>query len=248
MSLNKAIILAGGLGTRLNPITKIITKHLLPIYNLPLIYYPILTLLNSNIKKILIISDSKNLFFLKKLLGDGSFFKIKIQYKIQKKPNGISEAFIIGKKFIANDDVVLILGDNVFLGSQIKKKIKIAKKNLKMKLSTIFAIKVKDPERFGVAYLKSGNLVKIVEKPKKPLSNLAIPGIYFFTNDVVRKVKEVIPSKRGELEITSLLNIYKNLGLLKCEVFDKKNFYWKDAGTFESILEASNYIKKNPIK
>lgn len=242
--VTKGIILAGGKGSRLFPVTKVISKHLLPVYKKPLIFYPLETLIKAKIKDILIISDPTNIKLLKKLLGDGSNYKVKINYEIQNYPNGISEFFIIGNKFIGNDDVCLILGDNIFYHTkEFKKFVQSAIRNLKKKLCTIFVKPVSNPRFFGIAYFnKKKKIINIVEKPKKAKSNMAVLGMYFFTNDVIKKAKILKPSKRCELEITSLIKLYINEN--KVEVKNLKNIFWADCGTFDSLLDASLKIKK----
>ena len=242
----KAIILAGGYGTRLYPISRIFSKQLFPIYDKPMIFYPLKLLSNLKIKEICIISDSKNIKNIKKII---SFYKKKdqkITFKIQDKPNGLPEAFLISKKFIGNDNVILLLGDNIFfnmLYSQIKK----AFINLKKEYSTIFGYKVKNPEEFGVAKLnKKSQIIDILEKPKKKISNIAVVGLYFFTNNVIKYSKILKPSKRNELEITDLIKLYLNEKKLKIEILKKKT-KWFDAGTFDSILKISNFVKNKKI-
>lgn len=240
----KGIILAGGKGTRLLPITKVISKHLIPIYNKPLIYYPLELLIKAKIKDVLIISDTKNIKLLKNLLGNGSIHNIKISYKIQKNPNGICEAFILGKKFIGKDNVSLVLGDNIFYNkNKLSKLLNVALVNLKKNLCTIYGKKVKNPSDFGIAYFNNKKkLIDIIEKPKKTKSNIAVVGLYFFTNDVVKKVKLIKPSKRGELEITSIIKIYINES--KVILKNLNNIFWADCGTFDSLLNASLKIKR----
>ena len=240
----KGIILAGGKGTRLFPVTKVISKHLIPVYKKPLIYYPLELLIKAKIKDILIISDIRNIKLIKDLLGNGSNHRIKISYKIQKKPNGITEAFILGKKFIGKDNVSLVLGDNIFYDNEkLPKLLDDAITNLKNNLCTIYGKKVKNPSEFGIAYFdKKNKLIDIIEKPKKILSNIAVVGLYFFTNDVVKKVNLIKPSKRGELEITSLIKIYIDDG--KVILKNIKNIFWADCGTFDSLLRSSLKIKE----
>ena len=239
----KGIILAGGKGSRLFPVTKVISKHLIPVYNKPLIYYPLELLIKAKIKDILIISDNKNIKLLKNLLGNGSDYKIKISYKIQKNPNGISEAFILGKKFIGKDNVSLILGDNIFYGKKyLLKLLNSAILNLENNLCTIYGKRVKNPSDFGIAYFnKKKKLIDIVEKPKKTKSNMAVVGLYFFTNDVIKKVKLIKLSKRGELEITSIIKLY--IDEKKIILKNLKNIFWADCGTFDSLLYTSIKIK-----
>ena len=242
--VTKGIILAGGKGTRLFPVTKVISKHLLPVYKKPLIFYPLQTLIKAKINDILVISDPVNIKLLKKLLGNGLNHKVKINYKIQMHPNGISEAFIIGNKFIGKDHVCLILGDNIFNHTKkFSKLIKSALKNLKKNICTIFAKPVGNPRSFGIAYFnKKKKIINIIEKPKKTESNMAVVGMYFFTNDVIKKTKMLKPSKRHELEITSLIKLYIDEG--RVAVKNLKNIFWADCGTFDSLLKTSIKIKK----
>ncbi|WP_089697862.1 glucose-1-phosphate thymidylyltransferase RfbA [Candidatus Pelagibacter communis] len=233
------IILAGGSGTRLAPITQSISKQLLPVYNKPMIYYPLSTLMTAKIRNILIISDPKNINLYKDLLGNGKHIGIKLNYKVQKKPRGLSEAFVLGKKFIGNRKVVLILGDNIFYGDNLKEKlIKAASSNENI----IFGYRVKDPQRYGVAKInKKGRLESIIEKPKISPSNIAITGMYFYNNDVVKKVTELKYSKRGELEITDLNNIYIKNNNLNLYTLGSETA-WLDTGTFQSLSDASMFV------
>ena len=236
----KGIILAGGKGTRLYPITKAISKQLLPVYNKPMIYYPINTLMKIGIKDILIITTPEDQVYFKNLLIDNKDFKIKFEFKIQNKPNGIAEAFIIGEDFIQNDDVCLILGDNLFFNSKA-----IHQKKL-IKSSKIFVKEVKNPNSYGVLKLDNDIPKLIYEKPKQNISNYIVVGIYMYDNSVINKVKKLKPSKRGELEITDLNNIY--LKKRDCEVvFMEKNSVWFDSGDFDSLLNASNFVSKKNI-
>lgn len=238
------IILAGGSGSRLYPVTKYISKHLLPIFDKPMIYYPIRVLKKIGIKKILLITNPEDQRNYRKVLRNGKEFGVNITYALQKKPLGIAEAFIIGKKFIKKNRVILILGDNIFFGGNIFKTLKKAKN---MRECVIFLKKVSNPKRFGIAYLnKKKEILKIIEKPKKPRSNLAVTGIYFYSSDVVNFAEKLVPSKRGELEITDINNNYLKLNRLKNFTLNKNSF-WKDAGTFESLLETSNLIQKYKI-
>ena len=239
----KGIILAGGYGKRLYPITKVISKQLLPVYNKPMIYYPLSTLMLSGIRDILIISTPYDIDNYKLLLGDGSNFGIKISYEIQDKPNGLAEAFIIGEKFIGNDDVCLILGDNIFYGKSIPKVLKSTSSQLiNGNESIIFGYYVKDPQRYGVVDFDSNLKVKSIdEKPKNPKSNYAVVGLYFLKNDVINIAKECTPSNRGELEITSINNKYLDKGRLNIKILD--SIFWLDTGTHDALVEASNFIK-----
>tara|TARA_B100000989_G_C19521372_1_gene464331 strand:- start:129 stop:986 length:858 start_codon:yes stop_codon:yes gene_type:complete len=235
----KGIILAGGTGTRLNPITISFSKQLLPVYDKPLIYYPLSTLLNLKITEILIIVNPDQILNFKKLLGDGSMFGIKLKYIIQKKPNGIAESFVIGRNFIKDSPVALILGDNIFYGQDFYKDIKLLDIN---NSATIFLYKVNNPSQYGVANLKNNKIKSIVEKPKKTTSNLAVTGLYLFDKNVIKNVNKLKPSKRGELEITDLNNIYlKNKNLNYIQLNDSS--VWFDAGTPISLLYASQYIQ-----
>ena len=239
----KGIILAGGHGKRLYPITKVMSKQLLPIYNKPMIYYPLSTLMLSGIRDILIISTPKDINNYELLLGDGSDLGIKISYKIQDKPNGLAEAFIIGEKFIGNDDVCLVLGDNIFYGKDLPKILKSASNELvENNESIIFGYNVKDPERYGVVSFDSKlEVVSIDEKPSKPKSNIAVVGLYFFKNDVINFAKQCIPSNRGELEITHIHNQYLEQKRLNIKILD--SIFWLDTGTHDALAEASSFIK-----
>jgi glucose-1-phosphate thymidylyltransferase len=238
----KGIILAGGYGSRLWPITKSINKHLLPIYDKPMVYYPISTLMLAGLIEICIITRPEDIELFQYLLGDGSQWGIRITYKIQEKPEGIAQAFLIAREFIGKEDVVLILGDNIFYGNGLIDKIKQGVDNQKKGFSSIYTYHVVDPERFGVAEFDAhGNVISLEEKPDNPKSNYAVTGIYFYTNDVVEKVKQLSPSKRGELEITDLNKLYLNNGKLK-SVQMGRGFAWLDTGTFESLLEAASFI------
>ena len=234
----KGIILAGGKGTRLYPITRAISKQLLPVYNKPMIYYPIYTLEKIGIKDVLIITTPNDQVYFKNLLINNDDFKVKFFFEVQKKPNGIAEAFIIGEKFIKNDDVCLILGDNLFFNSQLIY-------NVKMKVSAkIFVKKVDNPNLYGVLEEKNNFPYLIHEKPKKQISKNAVVGIYMYTNSVINYVKRLKPSKRGELEITDLNNLYINNN--DCEViYLEDDSQWFDSGDFDSLLKASNFVKKN---
>ena len=238
----KGIILAGGSGTRLYPLTKGVSKQLLPIFDKPMIYYPLSVLMLADIKEILIITTKEDRHsYKKRLLGDGSNLGISLTYKVQSKPKGLADAFLIGKNFIGNDDVALILGDNIFYGQGFTSILHKAKESLDG--AAIFTYKVKDPSRFGVAELnKEGNLISIEEKPK-PKSDLAVTGLYFYKNDVVDIAKEVKPSSRGELEITSVNDKYLERGNIDVHVLGR-GFAWLDTGTIESLLEASHLCRQ----
>lgn len=237
----KGIILAGGSGTRLYPMTKAVSKQLLPIYDKPMIYYPLSTLMLAKINDILIISTPEDTPRFKSLLGDGSQFGIKLSYKVQEKPNGLAQAFVLGEKFIGKDDVCLVLGDNIFYGNGFTDILMTAKNNKGR--ATVFGQYVKDPERYGVVeFDKNGKVLSLEEKPKDPKSNYAVVGLYFYDNRVVKYAKELKPSKRGEYEITDLNKIYLNNGELDCKVFGR-GFAWLDTGTVQSLNEASNYVR-----
>jgi glucose-1-phosphate thymidylyltransferase len=236
----KGIILAGGSGTRLKPITNIISKQLLPVYNKPMIYYPLSVLMLAGIKDILIITSKDNIHHFKALLKSGKDLGIKLSYKIQKKPNGIAEAFIIGEQFIGNSNVCLILGDNVLYGQGLKSFLNNAMN--RSKGATIFGYPVKDPSRFGIVEIdKKNRIKKLIEKPKKTKSNLAITGLYFYDNNVVKLTKKIKKSSRGELEITDLNILYHQKSNLNIEIFGR-GFAWLDTGTYESLIDASNFI------
>ncbi len=239
----KGIVLAGGKGSRLYPITHSVSKQLMPIYDKPMIFYPISILMLSGIKDILLISSPDDIDNYKKLLGNGSKYGINLSYLIQENPNGIAEAFIIGKKFIGKDSVCLILGDNIFYGHGFTKILNMAKLNTKENLASIFGYYVSDPERYGVVEFNDNNdVISIEEKPQNPKSNYAVVGLYFYPNSVVDFVKDVIPSNRGELEITSVNDIYRKNKNLKVEILGR-GFTWLDTGTHETLLDASNFVK-----
>jgi glucose-1-phosphate thymidylyltransferase len=237
----KGIILAGGIGTRLYPITKGVSKQLLAVYDKPMIYYPLSVLMLAGIKDILIITTREELSNFKRLLGNGNQFGITILYEIQENPNGIAEAFIVGEKFINNDSVCLILGDNIFYGQGFTP---ILKNATQLKDGAIiFGYKVKDPERFGVVeFDKNYNAISIEEKPNKPKSNFAVTGLYFYDNSVVEIAKNITPSNRGELEITSINQEYLKIKKLKVTLLGR-GFTWLDTGTYDSLLEASQFVK-----
>lgn len=239
----KGIILAGGSGTRLAPLTKAISKQLLPIYNKPMIYYPLSILMLAGIKEILIISTPNDLPLFKRLLGDGSEFGISLSYAEQPKPEGLAQAFIIGEHFIDNDSVALILGDNIFYGHKMIDILKDAKQNVfKYGVANIFGYKVKDPERYGVAeFNNSGEVISLEEKPENPKSDYAVVGLYFYPNSVINYAKSLKPSKRGELEITDLNNVYLKKNLLEISLLGRGHT-WLDTGTFDSLLDASNFV------
>ena len=237
----KGIILAGGSGTRLYPITKAISKQITPIYDKPMVYYPLSVLMLAGIKEILIISTPRDVLVFEELLEDGSNFGLKISYAIQKKPNGLAEAFLIGEKFVGNDSCALVLGDNIFYGHGFTGMLKEA--SSKKKGATIFGYYVNNPKDFGVVeFNEKGKAISLEEKPENPKSNYAIPGLYFYDNTVVEKAKKVKPSKRGELEITTLNEMYLNENNLNV-VSLGRGMAWLDTGTHDALLEASNFVK-----
>lgn len=239
----KGIILAGGAGTRLYPLTMVTSKQLLPVYDKPMIYYPLSTLMLGGIKDILIISTPTDLPNFERLLGDGSQFGINLQYKVQPSPDGLAQAFIIGEDFIGNDCCAMILGDNIFYGGGLGEKLKKAKENAENGCATIFGYYVNDPERFGIMELNEKNeIVSVEEKPKNPKSNYCITGLYFYDNRVVKMAKEVKPSKRGELEITTLNDMYLKDHSLR-GVMLGRGYAWLDTGTMDSLMEASTFIQ-----
>ena len=237
----KGIILAGGYGTHLYPITKVISKHLLPVYDKPLIYYPLSVLMLAGIREILIISTSRDIQLFKSLLGNGKQFGLSFSYAIQEKPGGLAEAFIVGENFIGSDTVAMVLGDNIFYGQHFSDFLK--KGRSLSKGAVIFAYYVKDPRAYGVVELdEDQNVISIEEKPRQPKSNYAVPGLYFYDNSVVKIAKSLMPSARGELEITDVNRAYLARGELTVEVFGRE-MVWLDAGTHDSLLEAANYIE-----
>ena len=236
----KGIILAGGQGSRLYPLTKTISKHLLPVYDKPLIYYPLSTLMLAGIRNILIISDKENLSSYEKLFKDGKEFGINISYAIQNRPNGIAEAFIVGEKFINNSKCALILGDNIFYGNELKKILNKAQKFKKG--SFILLYQVGNPEKFGVANIKDNKIISIDEKPKKPKSKYAVTGLYFYDKDICKIAKKIKPSKRGELEISSINQYYLKRKRLKFDILGRGNA-WLDTGSFESLIDAGQFVR-----
>lgn len=239
----KGIILAGGSGTRLYPITKGVSKQLLPVYDKPMIYYPLSVLMLAGIQEILIISTPEDLPNFKKLLGNGKEIGLQLRYAVQPSPDGLAQAFIIGREFIGTDDVCLVLGDNIFYGVGFSGMLQNARKNLADGKSTAFVYYVNDPERYGVAdFDTKGNLISIEEKPNNPKSNFAVVGLYFYTNDVVQIAKNIQPSERGELEITSVNQSYLKQKTLKVELLGR-GFAWLDTGTHDSLMEAGQFIE-----
>lgn len=240
----KGIVLAGGSGTRLYPVTKGVSKQLLPIYDKPMVYYPISTLMHAGIREILIISTPQDLPAFKRLLGDGSDFGLKLSYAEQPSPDGLAQAFVIGKEFIGNDSVCLVLGDNIFHGASFSKILKEAVENVENEgKATVFGYWVDDPERYGVAeFDRDGQCISIEEKPKNPKSNYAVVGLYFYPNSVVDVASNIKPSARGEYEITTVNQEYLTRGLLKVKTLPR-GFAWLDTGTHDSLAEASIYVE-----
>ena len=240
----KGIILAGGSGTRLYPLTKVTSKQLLPVYDKPMIYYPLSVLMLAGVRDILIISTPDDTPRFQSLLGDGKQFGINLSYAVQPSPDGLAQAFIIGADFIGDDTVAMILGDNIFVGNGLTKRLKTAVNNAEEgKGATIFGYYVDDPERFGVVeFDEKGHAVSIEEKPEKPKSNYCVTGLYFYDNRVVEFAKGLKPSKRGELEITDLNRIYLELGEMNVELLGR-GFTWLDTGTHESLVDATNFVK-----
>lgn len=239
----KGIILAGGSGTRLYPLTKAVSKQILPLYDKPMIYYPLSVLMLAKIREVLIISTPRDLPVFIELLGDGTLLGMKFEYKVQEKPRGLADAFIVGKDFIGNDDVAMVLGDNIFYGQSFTSTLTRAAESIKNnKGAVIFGYYVKDPTAYGVVeFNKDGKVLGIEEKPQEPKSNYAVPGLYFYDNSVVQIAENVKPSKRGEIEITAVNNEYLKQGKLNVELLGR-GMAWLDTGTYDGLLEASNFI------
>ena len=239
----KGIVLAGGAGTRLYPVTMVTSKQLLPVYDKPMIYYPLSTLMLAGIKDILIISTPTDLPNFERLLGDGSQFGIKLSYKVQPSPDGLAQAFLLGEEFIGDDMCAMVLGDNVFYGSGLTDKLKVAVENAKNGQATIFGYHVNDPERFGVMeFDENWNILSVEEKPAHPKTNYCITGLYFYDNRVVDFAKKIKPSARGELEITDLNDLYLKDGSLKAQILGR-GFAWLDTGTMDSLIDASSFVQ-----
>ena len=237
----KGIVLAGGSGTRLHPVTRGVSKQLLPVYDKPMIYYPISVLMLAGIKEILVISTPDDIAGYQRLLGDGSEFGIEIEYAVQPSPDGLAQAFIIGENFIGDGNVALVLGDNIFYGQSFSRNLKAA--STKISGATIFGYHVKDPERFGVVdFDEKGNVLSLEEKPVVPKSNYAVTGLYFYDNDVISIAKSIEPSARGELEITDVNRVYQARGDLKVELLGR-GFAWLDTGTHDSLMEAGQFVQ-----
>jgi len=240
----KGIVLAGGSGTRLYPITRGVSKQLVPLYDKPMIYYPISVLMLAGITEILIITTPEDQASFQRLLGDGAELGIRFEYVVQPSPDGLAQAFILGEEFIGDDDVCLVLGDNIYHGHDLTQMLANAVENVsKLNSATVFGYRVADPERYGVAEFDAqGNVISLAEKPEQPKSNYAVTGLYFYPNDVIQKAKDVVPSHRGELEITSVNQLYLDEERLKVELMGR-GYAWLDTGTHESLLEAAQFIE-----
>lgn len=239
----KGIILAGGSGTRLYPLTRGVSKQLVPIYDKPMIYYPLSVLMLAGIQQVLIITTQEDQAGFQRLLGDGHEIGMQFEYVVQPSPDGLAQAFILGEHFIGEDDVCLVLGDNIYYGHDFSRLLESAVENAKQNQATVFGYHVQDPERYGVAeFNEQGQVVSLEEKPEKPKSNYAVTGLYFYPNDVVQKAKQVKPSHRGELEITTVNQMYLQESRLKLETMGR-GYAWLDTGTHESLLEASTFIE-----
>ena len=238
--MRKGIILAGGAGTRLHPLTRVVSKQLLPVYDKPMIFYPLSTLMLADIREVLIISTPADLPMFERLLGDGSDLGMKFSYKVQEVPNGLAQAFVLGKEFIGDDDVCLVLGDNIFYGAELPKILKAASAS---KAPTVFGYRVADPERYGVVeFDRDGKAISLEEKPAQPKSNCAVVGLYFYPNSVVQIASELKPSARGEYEITDVNREYLRRGELE-ETLMSRRFAWLDTGTHQSLADATNFVR-----
>ena len=238
--MRKGIILAGGAGTRLHPLTRVVSKQLLPVYDKPMIFYPLSTLMLAGIREVLIISTPVDLPMFERLLGDGSDLGMKFSYKVQETPNGLAQAFVLGKDFIGSDDVCLVLGDNIFYGADLPRMLKEVNAS---KSPTVFGYRVADPERYGVVeFDRAGNAVSLEEKPERPKSNYAVVGLYFYPNSVVEIAENLQPSARGEYEITDVNKEYLRRGELKVELMSR-GFAWLDTGTHQSLADATNFVR-----
>ena len=238
--MRKGIILAGGAGTRLHPLTRVVSKQLLPVYDKPMIFYPLSTLMLAGIREVLVISTPTDLPMFERLLGDGSDLGMKFSYKVQETPNGLAQAFVLGKEFIGDDDVCLVLGDNIFYGADLPHMLKAVNAS---SAPTVFGYRVADPERYGVvAFDRDGNAVSLEEKPAQPKSNYAVVGLYFYPNSVVEIAENLKPSARGEYEITDVNREYLRRGELKVEIMSR-GFAWLDTGTHQSLADATNFVR-----
>jgi len=239
----KSIILAGGLGTRLYPLTYAVSKQILPVYDKPMIYYPLSVLMLAGIREVLVISTPRDLPVFRELLGDGSRLGMRFAYKVQEKPRGLADAFILGEDFIGSDSVALVLGDNIFYGQRFTETLKAARQKAEQGGAVIFGYYVKDPTQYGVVEFDAqGKVISIEEKPQKPKSRYAVPGLYFYDNEVIEIAKQVQPSARGEIEITSVNNEYLKRGKLHVELLGR-GMAWLDTGSYDGLLEASNFIE-----